>query len=434
MKNVLVLGSGGREHALGWKLAQDENVESVCVAPGNEGMMEDVMIEPDVNPNDFKAVEDYIQAEGIDLVVVGPEAPLANGIVDYFNAKGFHNIFGPTKAASALEADKGFSYEVMEKAGVPQARSAVCGSAESAKWNIASLANDKGVVLKAKGLTGGKGVTVYDSKQDAIADAENHFTKFPGDVIVAERLSGQEFSIFGFSDGERVEPIGMSFQDHKQLLDGDKGPMTGGMGAYGPAPIASTTMVMDVVDNMMTPTVKTMKEMGKEFKGFIYAGCMLTENGPKILEYNVRFGDPECQPAMMMMESGLYAPISLALEGKLDEISVRFKPGAACCIVLASNGYPGLYEKGLPISGLEQLAKIENTGQLKIFHAGAKVNPDNSDQLLTAGGRVLGVTGYSNNGILDARQIAYGAAERINIPGGFHYRKDIANKAIDVEK
>jgi len=279
-----------------------------------------------------------------------------------------------------------------------------------------------GVVIKSRGLTAGKGVSVLDSKEQALGVIVGHTLAYGQEILIAERLFGEEFSVFGISEGERVIPIEISLQDHKPLLDGDQGPNTGGMGAYGPAPIANVGIVKYVAENVMTPVIQEMANIGCPYKGFLYAGMMMTDDGPKVIEFNVRFGDPECQPAMMMIKSDLYQTLSLSLEGKLDQIKFEFRPGAACCVVLASRGYPRQYPKGLPISGIEEMVP-----GVKVFHAGTK---SVDEKVLTNGGRVLGVTGYSADGIAQAQELAYQRVSQIHVPGGFHYRRDIADKAL----
>ena len=427
MKKVLVIGSGGREHALGWKLGQSDEVSEVLYAPGNAGTQEDkgrnVSLDGSKKDN-FGAVESLIRDENIDMVVVGPEQPLADGLVDYLNSKGYDRVFGPTQRASQLESDKFFSFDLMRDVGIPQAESVKCYSTDEAIRAINDRTTSNGIVIKARGLTGGKGVTVCDSRDQALGEIIGHSESYGSEVLIAERLYGQEFSIFGISDGARVSPIELSLQDHKPLFNGDKGPNTGGMGAYGPAPIASEEVVRNVANNVMTPLVQRMREQGNEYKGFVYGGFMMTEEGPKVIEFNIRFGDPECQPAMMMVRDGLYQPLSLALEGKLNEVDIGFNPGAASCVVLASQGYPGSYEKGLQIEGINE---ANSTDEVKVFHAGTKLD---NGRILSSGGRVLGVTGYSPNGIADAQKLAYEAVSKIKVPGGFHYRKDIADKAL----
>jgi phosphoribosylamine---glycine ligase len=426
MEKVLIIGSGAREHALGWKIAQSPEVSDVFYAPGNagtcEGKARNIPIDGTKNDN-FSKLYDFVDSESIDMIVVGPEAPLAQGIVDNFYSKGFDRIFGPTKKASVLEYDKFFSYDIMDELGIPQAKSIKCYSNDDAINAINEIITDKGVVIKAKGLTSGKGVTLCDSIEQALSEINVHANKYGRELLIAERLYGQEFSVFGISDGKKVLPFEISFQDHKTVLDNDKGPNTGGMGAYGPAPIASAELVRNIVDNIMTPLIHRMKEKALEYKGFIYGGMIMTEQGIKVIEFNSRFGDPECQPAMMMLKSDLYSTLSSSLEGILDETKIELNPGAACCVVLVPQGYPGEHKTGDIISGLDD---ANNISGVKVFHAGTKKN--NGD-IITSGGRTLGVTGYSENGLIDAHKLAYKAVSKINIPGKFHYRNDIAKKA-----
>ncbi len=423
----MILGSGGREHGLGWRIGQDEEISEVIYAPGNAGTEEEkgrnVSIDGTKKEN-FQTLVDSVKSEEIDMVVVGPEAPLVEGVVDFFYSRGYNRIFGTTSKASALEADKFFSFDIMNELGLPQADSVKCYSIAEAIRAIKERTNKDGIVIKPRGLTAGKGVTVCDSREHALNEIEGNVRMYGREVLIAERLFGEEFSVFGISDGNRVLPLEISLQDHKRLLDGDKGVNTGGMGAYGPAPVAPVDSVRMVADDMMTPIVQRMKERGMEYRGFIYGGLIMTEDGPKIIEFNIRFGDPECQPAMMMLRSNLYEILSLSLEGRLDQINVEFNPGAACCVVLASQGYPENPKKGLIIEDLESTSKIDG---LKVFHAGTKRE---NGQILTSGGRVLGVTGYSPLGIRDAQKIAYDGVSKIRIPGGFHYRRDIAEKAL----
>jgi len=445
---VLIIGSGGREHALGWSIAQDPDVAEVIYAPGNAGTGSEAKsrnVNLDITAGktkedkqkNFTAFADLVEALSIDSIVVGPEQPLVDGVVDFFNQRGYNRIFGPSSAAAAIEADKFFSYDIMETARVPQAQGVKCYSLQEAVASLEKISTETGVVIKARGLTGGKGVSVFDSEQEALANVESFMAAYQGPILVAERLFGQEFSVFGISDGERVVPLEMSVQDHKRLLDFDKGPNTGGMGAYGPVPFANSDMVRYVAEKMMTPVVQDMKQRGIEYKGFLYAGVMMTKDGPKILEFNCRFGDPEAQPSVMMLEDGLYKPISAALEGKLDQVDFRFKSGAACCVVMAANGYPdsGLVKqlKGLPIGGLDQIARWGP--DYKVFHAGTSAN---DGKVLTNGGRVLGVTAYSESDIAEAQSLAYDAVNTIDLATRelnnrvvFIYRADIAAKAMD---
>lgn len=427
MKKVLIIGSGGREHALGWKLGQSDEVSEIIYAPGNAGTQEEkgrnIPIDGSKKDN-FSALADFVNSEHVDMVVVGPEAPLADGIVDYFSYKGYNRVFGPTQRASLLESDKFFSFDLMRETQIPHANSVKCYSTEEAIRAINERAAQSGIVIKARGLTGGKGVTVCDSKEQALAEIKDHAGKYGPEVLIAERLFGQEFSVFGISDGNKVSPLELSLQDHKPLLENDKGPNTGGMGAYGPAPIAPVEAVRHVSDNIMTPLIQRMREQGNEYKGVLYAGMMMTREGPRVIEFNIRFGDPECQPAMTILKSDLYNALSSCLDGQVNQVEMQFNPGAACCVVLASQGYPESYKKGLVISGLDEANRIPG---VKVFHAGTKLD---KDQILTSGGRVLGVTGYSKNGTADAQRLAYEGVSKISIPWGFHFRRDIANKAL----
>ena len=426
-KKVLIIGSGGREHALGWKIGQSDEVSEVIYAPGNAGTEEEkgrnIYIDGSKKEN-FSMLLDFVNSENIDMIVVGPEIPLADGVVDYFNFRGYNRIFGPKQRASLLESDKFFSFDMMQQTKIPQADSIKCYSIDEAIRAINERTNERGIVIKAKGLTGGKGVIVCDSKERALAEIKDYAVQYGSEVLVAERLYGEEFSVFGISDGNRVLPLEISFQDHKTLLDEDKGPNTGGMGAYCPAPIASVDIVRNIADNVMTPIVRKMKEQGIEYKGFLYAGMIMTEKGLKVIEFNARFGDPECQPAMIMLKSDLYNLLSLSLDGKLDQVKMEFNPGAACCVVLASKGYPNSYKKRLIIDGLNEAGRIDG---VKVFHAGTQLD---NEKIISSGGRVLGFTGYSSNGIAAAQKLAYKAISKIKNSEEFHYRKDIANKAL----
>ncbi|PIN90972.1 phosphoribosylamine--glycine ligase [Candidatus Pacearchaeota archaeon CG10_big_fil_rev_8_21_14_0_10_32_14] len=424
---ILIVGSGGREHALGWKLSQSDEVSEIIYSPGNGGTEEDkgrnISLDGTKKEN-FPTLLNFVETEGIDMVVVGPEAPLTNGIVDYFNYNGYDRIFGPTQNASQLESDKFFSFDLMQETGIPQADGVKCYSTDEAIRAINRRTTKRGIVIKARGLTEGKGVTVCNSREEALIELKKHSEKYGPEVLIAQRLFGQEFSAFGISDGNKVSPLEISLQDHKLQFDGDKGLNTGGMGAYGPVPVASAEVVRYVADYIMTPIIQRMKNLG-EYKGFLYAGMMMTKNGVKVIEFNIRFGDPECQPAMMMLKSDLYESLSLSLEGKLDQVKMEFNPGASCCVVLASPGYPESYQKGRPITGLEDASSIEG---IKVFHAGTKKE---NGQIVNSGGRVLGVTSYSPLGIRDAQIKAYEGASYLRLGNeSFHYRRDIANKAL----
>ncbi|MBR9691629.1 phosphoribosylamine--glycine ligase [Candidatus Woesearchaeota archaeon] len=446
MKKVLIIGSGGREHALGYSIAQDSEVDEVLYAKGNPGTDaekkgKNVKVKDDsgelvafdgTKKENFEKLADLVEKESIDMVVVGPEQPLVDGIVDFFNERGYDRIFGPTSGAADIEADKSYSSDIMYRAGIPQAESMLCTTTDAAEAAIKKMATPKGIVIKARGLTGGKGVYVCDSGEEALSKLHEHAAAYGPEVLISERLFGQEFSVFGISDGGSVVPLEMSIQDHKPLLDGDEGPNTGGMGAYGPAKVADPAMVRKVANEMMAPLVWEMQKGGEEFKGFLYAAVIMTEEGPKILEYNCRFGDPEAQPAVMMFKDGLYKPISAALDGKLDEVNVEFKPGASCCIVMASNGYPASYEKGFPIGGLKEVSKRRD---VKVFHAGTGLE---DKKIVTAGGRVLGVTAYSAKGLEGAQDKAYAAVDvimkatrELNDVEVFVHRNDIGDKGLE---
>lgn len=431
--NVLVIGGGGREHALGWKLAQSYKVDKVFYAPGNGGTADEekginVPIDGSKKEN-FPLLERLIIDNNIGLTIVGPERPLADGIVNYFHEAGYGGIFGPTREQARLESDRFYFSELMAELGIPQAKSLLCAGKHHVEIGIKKFGQP---VLKSRRLADGKGVRVYDSQEEAIHDVELFINDFGDEVVVSERLYGEEFSIFGIADGRKLVPIEMSFQDHKQLLDGDKGPNTGGMGAYGPAPVASREIVRKIAEEMMEPVVK---EIG--FNGFLYAGMMMTSNGPKVLEFNVRFGDPECQPAMRMLKSDLYEILSSSLEGRLGQVKIELNPGAASCVVLAAKGYPGDYDdrKGLPILGINSAERING---VKVFHAGTKkeryhtgkIYEDND--IVVNGGRVLGLTNYSPNGIKDSLEFVYKGTSGILEQTGkevFVYRTDIGSKA-----
>lgn len=406
MDKILIIGRGGREDALEWKIAQSSDVSKVFRT----------------KKENFSDLGKLVKDKKIDAVIVGPETPLVEGIVDYFNERGYNKIFGPTSEGARLESDKFYSYDLMEELGISQAESVKCFTQEEAIREINLRTNENGIVIKARGLKAGKGVGVYNSKEEAIADLKLHSEKYGQEVLIAERLFGQEFSVFGISDGKKVLPFEIAVQDHKRLLDGDLGPNTGGMGAYCPVSFVSRELIKKITDEIISPVVRKIN-----YKGFIYAGMIMTEQGPKVIEFNARLGDPECQPLMIMIKSDFYKLISLALGGRLNEAQIEFNSGAACCVVLASQGYPDseLIKKGLPITGIEEAEKING---VKVFHAGTKFV---DGKIITDGGRVLNVTAYSPNGILEARDLVYEAVSKINISGGFQFRKDIAHYAIE---
>jgi phosphoribosylamine---glycine ligase len=419
---VLVVGGGGREHALVWKLAQCKKVRQIFCAPGNAGIgkiAECVNIKAD-RVNDLL---NFAKFEGVDLTVVGPEAPLTLGIADLFEKEG-KAIFGVNKAAAELEGSKVMAKELMRRYNIPSSYYKTFYSPIEAE-NYVRLKGAP-IVVKADGLASGKGVVVAMTEQEAI-DAidlimrKKAFGDAGNRVVIEEFLKGEEASFMAFTDGETVVPMASS-QDHKRIFDGDKGPNTGGMGAYSPAPVVTPEVEERVMREIMIPTVRGMKQEGKIYKGVLYAGLMIGEDGPKVLEFNVRFGDPEAQPILMRLDSDLVDIMMACYEGNLKPEMVRWKPQASVCIVAASKGYPGSYEKGTPIKGLDEAAKLPET---YVFHAGTA---DKDNKIVTNGGRVLGVTALGDT-VGESISRAYKAIAEINFDG-MQYRKDIGAKAL----
>jgi len=420
--NVLVIGSGGREHALGWKLSQSAHVKKVYFAPGNGGTPENV----NIKHNDVEGLVALAKKMPDCLTVVGPEESLSLGIVDAFGKEGLR-IFGPTKEAAMLESSKAFAKEFMKKAGIPTAEFATFGDAAIAIDYIKK--QDRPLVVKADGLAAGKGVMVCDNARQAIDGIEKimvdkEFGPAGGRAVVEERLSGEEASFIAICDGKDIIPLASS-QDHKRIFDGDKGPNTGGMGAYSPAPVVDSQLHDKIMKRVMEPVVKEMQRRGTPFKGFLYAGIMVNESTgePSVLEFNARMGDPECQPIMMRMESDLYEYVDAAVEGRLCRMPpIKWKDQVAVCVIMASKGYPGSYKKGETIEGLD------SSFEAQVFHAGTA--RDLQGHVVTNGGRVLGVTAVGT----DARQAidsAYSAVRKIRWgENGHYYRTDIARRAI----
>ncbi len=419
---VLVVGSGGREHALSWKIAQSRRVDTVFCAPGNAGIAE-VAECVDIAATDVDALLAFAKKEKIDLTVVGPESALVVGIVDAFEQAGL-TCFGPGQAASRLEGSKVFAKEFMQKYKIPTAAFKVFTEAEKAKKYIDTVSAP--VVVKADGLAAGKGVvvaaTVAEAKDavDAIM-ADKRFGAAGDKIVIEECLQGEEASFIAFTDGKTVLPLPSS-QDHKAARDGDKGPNTGGMGAYSPAPVVTPAITEYVMTEIMEKTVKGMAKEGFPFKGMLYAGLMIDGDKVRVLEFNCRFGDPECQPLLMRLKSDIVDILEAACNGKLHRIEPKIDPRPTLCVVMAADGYPGDYEKGKVISGLTKAAKISG---VKVFHAGtARKN----GRLVTAGGRVFGVTATGSS-LRDAVDMAYQAVAQIKW-AGFWYRSDIGAKAI----
>ena len=420
---ILVVGQGGREHTLVWKLAQSPHVTQVFCAPGNAGTAVDGT-NVEIADSDIGKLLDFARSEQIDLTVVGPEAPLVAGITDIFRDAGLR-VFGPTKKAAQLEGSKVFAKELMRKANVPTADSRVFDNMEAAAAYVESR-TEQPLVVKADGLAAGKGVAVCQSKQEALdALQKTIIDKAFGDagnrVVIEECLFGQEASILAIVDGHTIVPLASS-QDHKRAGDGDQGPNTGGMGAYSPAPLVTTERMDEIIERILVPTVHAMNSENRPFQGVLYAGLIFTNQGPKVLEFNVRFGDPEAQPVLMRLKSDLAEILMAAAEGRLDQVpDLDWDPRPAVCVVMASEGYPGSYEKGRPIRGLGDADQLED---VKVFHAGTARQ---GDQVLNNGGRVLGVTALGDS-VANAKLRAYQAVKCIRWDGAW-CRKDISDKA-----
>lgn len=417
---VLVVGRGGREHALCWKIAQRPDTE-VYVAPGNIGMV-DVATLVNIKVDDIAGLVDFAKAEGIDLTVVGPELPLTLGIVDAFQEAGLA-CFGPNKAAAKLEGSKAFSKELMKKYGIPTAAFDTFTDVEKAK----AFVDEIGVpcVVKADGLAAGKGVIICMTREEADKAIEDMLTDHAfGDasatIVIEEYMVGPEVSVLAFADGKSVLPM-VSAQDHKRIFDGDKGPNTGGMGAYSPAPVYTEALSAEVNKTIIEPTIAAMAAEGTPFTGILYTGLMLTEKGPRVLEYNVRFGDPETQPIMVRMKSDIVALFQACVDGKLDEATLEWHDEAAVCVIMASGGYPASSEKGVPIHGLDDIAAEEAI----VFHSGTA---EKDGEIVTNGGRVLGVTAKDAT-IKGAIDKAYAAVEKINFDH-MQFRRDIGARAL----
>ncbi|WP_367715526.1 phosphoribosylamine--glycine ligase [Nitratireductor sp. GISD-1A_MAKvit] len=422
--NVLLIGSGGREHSLAWKLAASPVLTKLYAAPGNPGMAKDAeCVTLDVA--DHGAVVAFCREKAIDLVVVGPEAPLVAGLADALNEAGIR-VFGPSEAAARLEGSKSFTKELCDRYAIPTAAYGRFENALAAREYV--HAHGAPIVIKADGLAAGKGVTVAMTEDEAIAAIDDCFDGSFGDagasVVVEEFLEGEEASFFCLCDGTTALPFGTA-QDHKRVGDGDTGPNTGGMGAYSPAPVLDDETLARTMAEIIEPTLKGMAEMGAPFTGVLYAGLMLTKDGPKLIEYNVRFGDPECQVLMMRLKEDLLLLINAAVDGQLAHVSVRWRDEAALTVVLAANGYPASPEKGTVIGGLDVASADEG---VEIFHAGTALK---EGALVANGGRVLNVTALGKS-VKDAQEKAYGAVDLIDWPEGF-CRRDIGWRAVERE-
>ncbi len=420
---VMVVGGGGREHALAWKIADSPRVEKVFCLPGNAGIQKHAQCLPGP-AEDVKAVTRAALQEDIDLVVIGPEAPLTMGLADRLMEMDV-GVFGCSKAAAEIEGSKVFAKLLMDKYNIPTAGFKICAEFDEAR-EVVEASSGK-MVIKADGLAAGKGVMVCNSKDEAM-DALNAiirdraFGNAGNRVVLEEKLEGEEASFMVFTDGENVVPLASS-QDHKAVYDGDKGPNTGGMGAYSPAPVITDEMHREIMDRVMIPTINAMKAMGRPYRGVLYAGLMITDAGPQVLEFNARFGDPETQPLLFRMKSDIldFMEACQRSDGSLKGMSIEWDDPAVC-VVMAAKGYPGKYEKGAEINGLKKVEKMDNT---MVFHAGTA---EEDGKTVTAGGRVLGVTSKGED-IKQAIDNAYAAVKKISWEGAY-YRTDIGKKAL----
>lgn len=419
--NILILGGGGREHALAWAIAQNPKCDQLFCAPGNAGIAQ-VADCVDINPEDGDAVVDFCSDESISFVVVGPEAPLAAGVADVLRSAGILT-FGPSAAAARLESSKSFTKEICDACGADTAAYAHFKDAEAAKAYVREQGAP--IVIKADGLAAGKGVVVAMELEEALAAIDDMFGGAFGtagaEVVIEEFMEGEEASFFVLSDGENVLSMGTA-QDHKRAFDGDEGPNTGGMGAYSPAPVMTDEITRKALEQTIKPTIAEMAKRGTPFEGVLYAGFMIKDGQPRLVEYNVRFGDPECQALMIRLGAQVLDALLACAEGKLADARINWADDHALSIVYAANGYPGFYEKGTEISGLEGL----NEGSTEhVFHAGTA---SKDGKILATGGRVLAVTARGET-LRQAHEIAYEAIDKIDWPEGF-YRKDIGWRAL----
>jgi len=419
---ILVVGGGGREHALVWKIAQSPKVSNIFCAPGNAGISEQATLVP-IKANDLNGLLNFASREKIDLTIVGPEEPLTKGIVDLFESKGL-TIFGASQKAAELEGSKAFAKEMMKKYRVPTSSYEIFEDPKKAKDYIRRQGAP--IVVKADGLAAGKGVILCKTVGEALKSidqimVEKIFGEAGNRVVVEEYLVGEEASYIAFTDGKAILAMASS-QDHKQVFDGDQGPNTGGMGAYSPAPVVTDEVHEKIIEKILRPIIQGMGEEGRPYKGVLYAGLMIHEGHPKVLEFNARFGDPETQPVLMRMKGDIIPILGACIEGNLSRYKIEWDSRAAVCVVMASKGYPGDYEKGEPISGLKEVSQMED---IFVFHAGTALK---DGQMSTNGGRVLGVTGLGKD-IPRAIERTYQAVQKISWQG-VHYRKDIGQKAL----
>ena len=419
--NILLIGSGGREHALAWAISASPLVSRLICAPGNPGIAE-VAECVSIGAMELDRITGFARDSGVDFVVIGPEAPLSAGLADRLEDAGIKAL-GPSAGAALLESSKGFARDLCDSAGVPSPAYRRCKTAESAKAFAESLGYP--VVVKADGLAQGKGVVIADSRAEAAAAIDSMFGGAFGaageEVVIEEFLEGEEASLFALSDGEHILPLAGA-QDHKRAYDGDTGPNTGGMGAYSPAPVLDAKIEQNVITRVMQPVIAEMRARGTPYRGVLYAGLMITKSGPKVIEFNCRFGDPECQVLMPRLKSDLLPALIAARDGILDSVDLRWRSDTALCVVMAANGYPGTYAKGTEIRGLEEARQIDG---VEIFHAGTT---ERDGRIYADGGRVLNVCALGHD-VMTAQERAYRAIACIDWPGGF-CRRDIGWRAI----
>lgn len=423
--NILVIGSGGREHSLSWKIARSPLCDDLYVAPGNGGMG-DIATCVALDDSDHDAVVSFCREKNIEFVVIGPEAPLVGGLSDRLVSENI-TTFGPSAAAAILEGSKGFTKDLCKKYNIPTAAYGRFSERNAAKEFVA--AKGAPIVIKADGLAAGKGVIIAETESQANAAIDDilggQFGEAGAELVVEEFLSGEEASFFVLTDGVDILPFGTA-QDHKRVGEGDTGPNTGGMGAYSPAPVMDENMIERTINEIILPTVKGMAAEGRAFKGVLFAGLMITEKGPELIEYNVRFGDPECQALMVRLETDIVPALMACANGGLGETTTRWSDKTAMNVVMAANGYPGAYEKNTVIGNLEEAGSAEN---VVIFHAGTKKE---GDTILATGGRVLNITSLSDS-VSEAKNDAYAALDKINWPDGF-CRRDIGWRAVNREE
>ncbi len=422
--NILIIGSGGREHAITWKVSQSPKAEKVFVLPGNPGTGQIAENVEGISVDDHAAIVDFCKTQHIDLVIVGPETPLSLGLADSLSGAGVR-CFGPKQAAAEIEASKVFAKDFMARHQIPTARYGTFTDLDKAIQYLQSV--DHPVVIKASGLAAGKGVILPDTFDEAKSALEDilinkSFGSAGAEVVIEERMSGAEVSLLAFTDGIHVVPM-VSAQDHKRLLDDDKGPNTGGMGAYAPAPIFTKELLKETLEKVLQPAVDGLRSEGRAFVGVLYAGLMLTKDGVRTLEFNCRFGDPETQVVLPLLETDLVEIAEACVDGRLNEVNIRWKDGAAVCVVLAGKGYPENPEKGRVVS----FGELPN--ELICFHAGTKQNGAN---IVTSGGRVFGLTAWADD-IESAVKMVYSNVDKVSFDG-MQYRKDIAHRALEISK